>query len=176
MRTKILLLLMAALLVSRRAPAALPADAAQRLAQFLSTDCYTAESGKREQLLAGIPESALWEAYHSGAPLGEIRKVQAHAARAYEERQRFLRTAGTNALPKDEIQRQLAVTKEQYIERRVAQLQQTYRDTAIAGVAIIGTDESVPELQRIARDESNPAQGAAIAALEALNQKYKRAQ
>ena len=44
----------------------------------------------------------------------------------------------------------------------------------LAGLAIVGTAESVPELQRIARDERNPSQGAAIAALQALDQKSRK--
>lgn len=146
-------------------------DAALRLAQYLDTDCYVEQAAKREQLLTGIPESALWDVYRIGAPAAQIEKTRAHAARAYEERQRFLRTAGTNALPKDEIARQLAVTKQEYVERRVAQLHQRYRDTAIGGLAVIGTAQSIPELERIARDETNRSQGAALAALERLRQK-----
>jgi hypothetical protein len=166
------MLILITLLITTTVSAALAPEAQTRLIEFLETDCYTNEGDKRTQLLTGIPESALWEVYQDGVPPQQLEKLRQHAKRAYADRQRFLRTAGSQALPKDEIQRQLAVTEAQYVQRRVAQKQQQYRETALSGLAVIGTSESIPRLQRIASDEKDPASTAAQAALAALRRKY----
>src|SRR5262249_113071 len=148
--------------------AALTPDLKQRLLQFLVTDCYTASATQREQLLAGIPEQALWDEYRKGPGDDQIAKARRALTQAYKQRQEFLRRAQTTALPKEEVARAAQVRETQYVQQKLQEFRERYQANALTGIGVVGTATSVPELTTIARDEKNPAAGAAKAALQAI--------
>ena len=148
--------------------AALDPAARDLVREFLNNNCDAGEDGRRlAAILALGPgvEAVFWEAHELGPWPQDVRDLRAAAAKAYESRRAWLRQSGAQALGKDEADRQLAITRDQYVDREVKQYEQRFKTAALAGLGLVGTAESTQRLGRIAADPNDPGQ---VAAKEAL--------
>ena len=142
--------------------------------RFLNNNCDAGEDGKDlAAVLALGPavEAVFWEAHQLGPWPQDVEALRGAAAKAYESCRAWLRQSGAQALGKDEADRQLAVARDQYVDREVKQYEQRFKTAALAGLGLVGTAESTQRLRRIAEDANDPAQ---LAAKEALTKMHSR--
>jgi hypothetical protein len=156
---------------------ALPRELRELVITWLHRDCGAAEKTALADRLVAVGsrlEPAFWEAYRLGPPAAELERDRGAIAARYRERQAWLRDSGTQLMSEEETRRLLAVAPEQYTRRELDQIIQAYRTAALAGLGLVGTKALVPELERIAGDENDPASGAARAALQAIGARAVR--
>lgn len=117
-------------------------------------------------------EPVFWEAYRLGPTEVERKTFFEQTRQQYQERQTHLRTFGERLFGKEEATQLQNTTEEQYIQRRIGDYVNRYRTAALAGLGVVGTETS--DLQPIAEDDKNPAQGAAKEALQSIDRRMKR--
>ena len=151
---------------------------AQALVQtWLNKNCGAAEQRVFEnQLLevGSVVEPVFWEAFRLGPTEQEVRTLSAAIAKRYDDRQSWLRQFGDAQMGKDETARQLAIPERQYADREITQFTERYKTAALAGLGLIGTQQSEAELKRIADDGTHPAQIAAQEALKGMGRQRDR--
>lgn len=138
---------------------------------WLNKNCGAAEQREFERKLIKIGvvlEPVFWEAYRLGPTEQELKAISAPVAKRYEDRQNWLRQFGDAQMGKEETARQLAIPEKKYTDREVTQYTERYKTAALAGLGLIGTQQSEAELTRIADDGKNPAQTSAQEALKAI--------
>jgi hypothetical protein len=159
----------------RRELMKLPTDAQSMVATWLNQDCGIDEiRGLQDRLLQlGLPlEPVFWEAYRLGPTEVERKAFLEQTRQRYQERQRHLRTFGERLFGKEEAIQLENMPEEQYIGRRVGDYVNRYRTAALAGLGAVGIKTS--DLQPIAEDDSNPAQGAAKEAMRSIQRRTNR--
>jgi hypothetical protein len=143
----------------------------QLVLKWLHLDCGAEQMLTLESQLkaAGARlEPVFWEAYRLGPTTEELAVDRAAISKRFDSRQEYLRTSGTELMTEEDVQQLLSTPRAEYVD---AELQRTvvgYQTAAITALAVIGTNESIPELERIAEDDRNPAQTAAREALKRL--------
>ena len=151
---------------------------AQVLVQtWLNKNCGAAEQRVFEnQLLeiGSVVEPAFWEAFRLGPTEQEVKTLSDAVAKRYADRQSWLRQFGDAQMGKEETARQLAISERQYADREITQYTERYKTTAVAGLGLIGTQQSEAELKRIADDGTNPAQLAAQEAVKGIRRQRDR--
>jgi hypothetical protein len=138
---------------------------------WLNKNCGAAEQRAFEKKLIEIGvilEPVFWEAYRLGPNEQELKDISTPVAKRYEDRQNWLRQFGDAQMGKEETARQLAIPEKQYTDREITQYTERYKTAALAGLSLIGTQQSEAELARIADDGKNPAQTSAQEALKAI--------
>ena len=164
-------------LSERPAFAKLRPDAQVLVQTWLNKNCGAAEQRVFEhQLLAvgSVVEPVFWEAFRLGPTEQEVRTLSAAIAKRYDDRQSWLRQFGDAQMGKDETARQLAIPERQYADREITQFTERYKTAALAGLGLIGTQQSEAELKRIADDGTNPAQLAAQEAVKGIRRQRDR--
>lgn len=159
----------------RRELMKLPTDAQSMVATWLNQDCGVDElRGLQDRLqqLGLLLEPVFWEAYRLGPTEVERKTFFEQTRQWYQERQTHLRTFGERLFGKEEATQLQNTTEEQYIQRRIGDYVNRYRTAALAGLGVVGTKTS--DLQPIAEDDKNPAQGAAKEALQSIDRRMKR--
>ena len=151
---------------------------AQVLVQtWLNKNCGAAEQRVFEHQLfevGSVVEPVFWEAFRLGPTEQELNTLSAAVAKRYDERQSWLRQFGDAQMGKEETARQLAIPDRQYADREITQYTERYKTTALAGLGLIGTQQSEAELKRMANDGNNPAQTAAQEALKGMSRQRDR--
>lgn len=182
-RTLITLILLASTSVGAQTPLERPAFSrlgpeAQALVQtWLNKNCGAAEQGAFEKKLIEIGvvlEPVFWEAFRLGPTEQELKSTSAAVATRYGDRQRWLGQFGDAQMGKEETARQRAIPEQQYADREVTQYMERYKSSALAGLGLIGTQQSEVELKCIAEDDRNPEQTAAQEALKAIGRQRER--
>ncbi|WP_156830518.1 hypothetical protein [Methylobacter marinus] len=138
---------------------------------WLNKNCGAAERSMFEKKLTEVGialEPVFWEAFRLGPTKQELKNLSAAIVKRYEDRQNWLQQFGNTQMGKEEATRQLAISEKQYADREMIQYTQRYKTSALAGLGLIGTQQSEADLNRIADDNSNPAQTAAQEALRAI--------
>jgi hypothetical protein len=159
----------------RRELMKLPVDAQSVVVTWLHQDCGVDELRglqNRLQQLGLALEPVFWEAYRLGPTEVERKTFLEQARQRYQERQSYLSAFGERLFGKEEATRLQATQEEQYIQRGVSDYVNRYRTAALAGLGVVGTKTS--DLQSIAEDDKNPAQGAAKEALQSIERRLKR--
>lgn len=153
----------------------LPADAQSLVTTWLNQDCGIDELRALRDRLQQLDlrlEPVFWEAYRLG-PTEEERKLFLDQTRQrYQDRQAHLKTFGERLFGKEGAIELQNTPEEQYTQRRVDDYVSRYRTAALAGLGVVGTKTS--DLQPIAEDGGNPAQGAAQEAMKSVEQRMKR--
>lgn len=137
--------------------------------RWLNRDCGAAEQRRLEAQLGALGpqlEPVFLEAYRLGPPRGQIERDRTAFARRYDERQAELRRSGAKLFGAQETERLLAVTRDEYVRQELDRATIGYKTAAVAGLGLVGTERSLPELSRIAADAANPASVAAKSALK----------
>lgn len=149
-------------------------DAREFVNTWLNQNCGVEEQQRIEGRIKGLGpvlEPVFWEAYRLGPPEETIKELQAHFRKQYGERQDHLKEFGDRLFGKDQVQELLNITEEQYVQREIQQYLARYRTAALNGLGMVGTHTA--ELEPIARDAENPAQGAAQEAIKAIGERSK---
>jgi hypothetical protein len=163
--------------LDRQAFSKLKPEAQAIVQTWLNKNCGAAEQKKFEiQLsqLGNVLEPAFWEAFHKGPTEQDLKTIQNATVKRFQDRNKWLLEFGDVQMGKEETNRQLGVSQEQYVEREVSQYRQRYKTSALSGIGLIGTDQSELELKQIANDAENPAQTAAQETLKVINQQRKQ--
>lgn len=158
-------------LSERPALAKLRPEAQVLVQTWLNKNCGAAEQRVFEkQLIAigSVVEPVFWEAFRLGPTEQEVNTLSAAVAKRYEDRQSWLRQFGDAQMGKEETARQLAISERQYADREITQFTERYKTAALAGLGLIGTQQSEAELKRMAEDGTHPAQTSAQEALKGI--------
>ena len=164
-------------LSERPAFATLKPEAQVLVQTWLNKNCGAAEQRVFEQQLlefGSVVEPVFWEAFRLGPTEQEVRTLSAAIAKRYVDRQSWLRQFGDAQMGKDETARQLAIPERQYADREITQFTERYKTAALAGLGLIGTQQSEAELKRIADDGTHPAQLAAQEAVKGIRRQRDR--
>lgn len=164
-------------LSERPALAKLRPEAQVLVQTWLNTNCGAAEQRVFEnQLIAigSVVEPVFWEAFRLGPTEQEMKPLSAAIANRYNDRQSWLRQFGDTQMGKEETARQLAIPERQYADREITQFTERYKTAALAGLGLIGTQQSEAELKRIADDGTHPAQTSAQEALKGMGRQRNR--
>jgi len=181
----ILLGLLAFLIAATRAPAqmerphfrSLPPDARQLVDDWLYRDCGTDEGQTLEARLTSAGnrlEPVFWEAYRLGPPPEELQRIRKAMAKRYRERQEWLRSSGEKLMNRRVRDRLFSVSESEYSEREIGHYVVRYKTAAVRGLAFVGTNASLAELERIAAQEDNPSRLAAKEAWNLIRQRGQR--
>ena len=119
-------------------------------------------------------EPVFWEAFRLGPTEQEVNTLSAAVAKRYAERQSWLRQFGDAQMGMEETVRQLAISERQYADREITQFTERYKTAALAGLGLIGTQQSEAELKRMADDGTHPAQTSAQEALKGMGRQRDR--
>jgi hypothetical protein len=152
----------------RPALAALPADSRAALQTWLERDCTVGTSAAETARLRTLPPdaaAALLEAHRLGPPPELERTYRAAFEAAFAARNDALAREGVKLFGAQDAAALSSVDRTAYVNRRLAQARLNYRTNAVAGLGIIGAQEALPLLQKIAADPSDPLQAAARQAL-----------
>lgn len=150
-------------------------DAQSVVSTWLNQDCGVAElRGLQDRLqqIGLILEPVFWEAYRLGPTELELKGFLKQARQGYQDRQTHLREFGERLFSKEEVTELLGITEEQYVQRQIGDYVNRYKTAALAGLGAISSKTS--DLQPIAEDEKDPAQGAAREAIQSIRQRIGR--
>jgi hypothetical protein len=150
-------------------------DAQSVVSTWLNQDCGVEELRgllDRLQQIGLILEPVFWEAYRLGPTEVERKDFLEQARQGYQDRQTHLKEFGERLFSKEEVAELLGITQEQYVQRRGGDYVNRYKTAALAGLGAVATKTS--ELQPIAEDEKDPAQGAAAEAIRSIRQRIER--
>jgi hypothetical protein len=164
----------AQVLTARPQLQALPLEVRELVLTWLWRDCGASQQRTLEERLAAIGsrlEPVFWEAYRLGPPPEALEGDRAAFAERYGERQKWLRQSGEELFGKEEVERLLKVTRSQYVQRELDNAITGYRTAAVAGLGLVGTQDSRDELARIAENPDDPAHVAAKEAINSLRQR-----
>jgi hypothetical protein len=153
----------------------LPPDAQSVVTTWLNQECGVEELKglqNRLQQIGLILEPVLWEAYRLGPTDLDRNTFLDQTRQRYRERQAHLEAFGERLFGKDEATQLQQTPEEQFVQRHIDDYVNRYRTAALAGIGVVGTKTS--DLQAIAEDAKNPAQGAAKEALRSIEQRTKR--
>jgi hypothetical protein len=153
---------------ARPAFASLSKDAQMLVLSWLNRDCGADDKLVLEDRLKAIDaklEPVFWEAYRLGPSASSLELDRAHIQKRYKERQAWLAEQGRQLFGKQETERLMTVSLEQYTQKETANIVVGYKTTAILGLGLVGTQGSLIELEHITKDPDNPA---AIAAQQAI--------
>lgn len=153
---------------ARPAFASLAKDAQMLVLSWLNRDCGADDKLVLEDRLKAIGaklEPVFWEAYRLGPTASSLELDRANIQKRYKERQAWLAQDGRQLFGAQETERLMKVSVEQYTRKETANIVVGYKTTAILGLGLVGTQGSLIELERIAKDPDMPA---AIAARQAI--------
>ena len=153
---------------ARPAFASLSKDAQMLVLSWLNRDCGADDKLVLEDRLKAIGaklEPVFWEAYRLGPSASSLELDRANIQKRYKERQAWLAEEGRQLFGEQETERLMKVSVEQYTLKETANNVVGYKTAAIVGLGVVGTQSSLIELERIAKDLDNPA---AIAAQQAI--------
>ena len=140
--------------------AGLPKNAQVLVLDWLNRDCGAEEKTVLERRLQAIGadlEPVFWEAYRLGPPLASLERDRTAIGRRYETRQAWLAENGRELFGTQDTSRLLETAKERYVAKEMENLTVGYKTAAILGLGLVGTRTSLPDLNRIATDEADPA-------------------
>ena len=155
---------------------ALPPTSRVALIDWLQRDCsvgLTANVTANLITIPGIDEAVLIEAYRQGPPPELERAFTAAFDQAYKERNATLAQEGIELLGVEDTARLQAVSRDNYVKRRLEDARVNYRTNAVHGLGAIGTESALTLLTPIAADPADPLRGAAQAATEIIRQRAK---
>jgi hypothetical protein len=139
---------------------------------WLNRDCGADDKLILEDKLKRIGvklEPVFWEAYRLGPSARSLELDRANFQKRYKERQAWLAKEGHRLFGEQRTKRLMQVSVEQYTQEETANIIVGYKTAAILGLGLVGTQESIMELERIAKDPNNPASIAAQQAIDAVN-------
>jgi hypothetical protein len=152
--------------------ATIPPDAAAVVDRWLRGSCLGEDAPARAQemrQLGAAVAPALRAALQQGPPAGDIAAVREAAAKRYAERPRFdwssVEVTGVN---RDAIARMARQPREAFVADEVRRYVNGWKSNAIAGLAIVGSEQDRAVLRRIAERSGDPLAPAARAALQSL--------
>ena len=155
----------------RPALAQIPFEAQQTLVLLLQQNCEAQEADRFRDSLKALHvqlEPILWEAYRLGPTAEVVRANRVQMTERYQERQAWLETEGARLFGEEEAARFGRVGPEEYVERELESAAINWRTNAVKGLGVVGTGESLPDLERIAEDPESPTAVAAEAAIERI--------
>ena len=131
---------------------------------WLNRDCgANAKRVLEDQLQAigTVLEPVFWEAYRLGPLPANLERDQDNMRQRYDQRQAWLKENGGKLFGAQNTTRLMQIPREQYVKKEMANLITGYKTAAILGLGLVGTQTSLPELERIANDADDPASTAA---------------
>jgi hypothetical protein len=152
---------------------ALPADGACHpnpvAMRWLTESCGVGEPNDSATELRNEGRKAqktLILAFTGGPSQEDIDDVVAEADREYEDSRIALNTGRAEGFSNAAIDAMRAITKEDEIRDAREDFIAAYKSAAASGLAILALDKGIKLLRRVARDDHNPDQAIAAAALE----------
>ncbi|MEM7481095.1 MAG: hypothetical protein AAF481_07960 [Acidobacteriota bacterium] len=135
---------------------------------WLSRDCEAKEGANLLEQFWSVGnelQPVFREAYRQGPPPQVVDEARKAAASAFDQRQAWLQEEGEDLMSAEEVQRQLAIPSGDYIQRRIEDVGIGWRERALIALGLVGDDETLDELLRLAESDS-PGAAAAARALE----------
>ncbi len=135
------------------------------------------DQGLAEQVVAAGTrlEAAFWEAWRLGPPSWQVARERQAFSQAYRKDQVWLRERCEPLFGAEPCRRELQVSEHDSIKRQLADSAQVWREGALRGLGLVGGDETLAELARIAADVSRPGAAAAAEALRRRRNAGRRA-
>ena len=155
----------------RPAFAGLSKDDQMLVLSWLNRDCGADDRLVLEGELKRVGtklEPVFWEAYRLGPSARSLELDRANFQKRYKERQAWLAKEGLRLFGEQETERLMQVSVEQYTQKETANIVVGYKTTAVLALGLVGTQKSLIELERIAKEPDNPVSTAAQQAIAAM--------
>jgi len=139
--------------------------------RWMLTSCIGGDEKALADSLRQYPQpltKAFQQAITTGPSAAELASVRSGAEQRYADRQKFpLSEFRIEGVSREDLARFNSVSRQQYVDDQVKRFAAGWRSNAVSGLGVIGTPEGRAQLERIARNRSDPLAPAAREALKA---------